>query len=900
MFLSSVMTDDLQWARDEVVSSLSEVPFLVSWAFEYTPASSEELDDSYLRHVRDAAFLVWLVGDEVTPPVANEVHEALASRTRLIMLMLPAQNRSAACEALVARARPRAKYRELSEPDPGELKLELNLALADEIVRAVQGLPGLGRVALVEERGRASRARIVERYQAAGVSAALAQVLADDVKVGAPGTSTTPTVSRPLVVLSSEVGSGKSLHGERRHQVDLERYLNDSTAPIPVWLAVRDVSADLERAVASSCEGLGDPRAQGVAIVLDGADEVGPARAADVLAAARILVRTWPSTTALLTTRPIPSFGDSSEVEHVAPLSEDDARGLVGRVANDEFTIGAAATWPPTISEAVKRPLFAVLLGVALAEGREVPRSRAQLVAILAEKATGQGGLEIEPLLRRLAVESLRRGGGPVPATDLVSPAQLDQVIGTRLVVTRGDALLFPLIIFAQWFAAAALAHGDTEIDDLLAEPANLDDWLYPLALCAARYPHELVARLLDPLAREHPGFAATVVEEAFARWEVSDVPAPPSLDAARRVRAASEAWVTGIGELAELIAPLRPDGSLAGLGARADGPSLTLVWYRGGEQPEDVFELPADFDLFDAAPGWGPGKMASPGAQSAWAWRWSLESLGRTLAGVLKERRLPVRGTPLFEPALYQLVARLNDHGALTTDDFDIAATQARIAPDADILVGQTGGMIPVTGLHADLQVLIDRGESVLRSPFPKPDRDFGGAGWIWDPYGPERLLARASAVFSKALEGYEAYVERWFSRLAPRMLTAVTLPAVLRGAIRPADSASPDRGPVITWYLDPLPDGEQSRVEFRLAASGDAWVPTSDPDLSERLKALRPHIAKWAYPIGYGSVLEVFNVYDAAELVYSWLWADLQRLKWVDGHLGGRSFSYEALALD
>lgn len=898
IFLSSVMTDELQWARDEVVSALSEVPFLVSWAFEHTPASSERLDDSYLRHVREAAFLVWLTGDQVTPPVTKEVHEALACRTRIIMLLLPSQGRSVDCEELIAHVRPHAKYRELAEPSAAVLRLELNLALADEIVRALEGRPGLGRLALVEERGRASRARITERFQAAGVSAPLAQLLADDVSVGAPAASAAPTLARPLVLISSDVGAGKSLHGERRHQADLERYINDATAPIPIWLAVRDASGDLEGAVRSSCEGLGDPRQQGAAIVLDGADEVGPAPAAEVLAAARVLVHTWPSTTIVLTTRPMPSFGDDSEVEHLPALSEDEARALVGRVAERGFTIGAAANWPGTISQAISRPLFAVLLGVALAEGREVPRSPAQLVATLAEKATGQAGAELEPLLRRLAVESLRRGGGPVPSMDVVTPAQLDRLIKTRLVVARGDALLFPLIIFAQWFAAAALAENDFAIDDLIAEPRDLDDWLYPLSLCAARYPHDIVSRLLGPLVREHPGFAPRVIEEALTRWGRSDVPAPPSLDAARRVRAASEAWVAGIGDLAELIAPLRTDGHLAALGARAHGPRLTLVWYRGPEQRDDVFELPDEFDLFGAGPSWGPGKMASPGAQSAWAWRWSLESFRGTLVRLLQERRLPVRGTPLFESALYGLIASVNGHGASAHEDFDVASIQRSI-PESDLLVTRTGGLIPVTGVHADLQALLDRGESVIRPPFPRPDRDIGRGGWIWDPYSPGRLVERATSIFSKALESYQAYVERWFRALAPRMLTSATLPAVLHGAIHPADSSEPSLGPTIDWYLEPLPANQMSRVEFRLADQDDLWTERLDLGLSDRLKELRPRAAKWLYPIYHRSVLEVFTVYDAAELVYSWLWSDLDRIRWVDGLLGRRPFSTKTLAI-
>lgn len=87
-FLSSVMRGALNEARQVVVDVLDSPTFLVPWAFEFTPASSEPADDTYLRHVRDADIVIWLAGGEVTQPVINEVREALATgrRGRLIII----------------------------------------------------------------------------------------------------------------------------------------------------------------------------------------------------------------------------------------------------------------------------------------------------------------------------------------------------------------------------------------------------------------------------------------------------------------------------------------------------------------------------------------------------------------------------------------------------------------------------------------------------------------------------------------------------------------------------------------------------------------------------------------------------------------------------------------------
>jgi hypothetical protein len=135
-FVSSVMRGDLNHARQVVVNSLDGVPFLSPWAFEYTPASSEAVDDGYLRHVRDADMVIWIAGPEITQPVVNEVREALATRRRLIIIRFGTELRSPECEALIAEVRPRARYADAA--DLTELRSALELAVGDEIVRSLR------------------------------------------------------------------------------------------------------------------------------------------------------------------------------------------------------------------------------------------------------------------------------------------------------------------------------------------------------------------------------------------------------------------------------------------------------------------------------------------------------------------------------------------------------------------------------------------------------------------------------------------------------------------------------------------------------------------------------------------------------------------------------------------
>lgn len=49
VFISSVMTREMEPARMTAVQALGDLPFSRPWAFEYTPANSEHVTDAYLR-----------------------------------------------------------------------------------------------------------------------------------------------------------------------------------------------------------------------------------------------------------------------------------------------------------------------------------------------------------------------------------------------------------------------------------------------------------------------------------------------------------------------------------------------------------------------------------------------------------------------------------------------------------------------------------------------------------------------------------------------------------------------------------------------------------------------------------------------------------------------------------
>ena len=59
VFISSV-TEELKWAREEAVRTIDALTYARSWAFEFTPATSQCRTDTYLQKVREAeGFVIW-------------------------------------------------------------------------------------------------------------------------------------------------------------------------------------------------------------------------------------------------------------------------------------------------------------------------------------------------------------------------------------------------------------------------------------------------------------------------------------------------------------------------------------------------------------------------------------------------------------------------------------------------------------------------------------------------------------------------------------------------------------------------------------------------------------------------------------------------------------------------
>jgi uncharacterized protein DUF4062 len=881
VFVSSVMRPDLRWARDETVRTLDSAPFLSRWAFEYTPASSEPVDEAYLRRVRESDLVVWLIGKEITDPVENEIREALTSDRRLLAVMLPVTERDAATEAMVSEVGLRAKW--VSVGSEGELRRTLELSIGDEIIRAMRRKPELGRMLLLEEIGRASRARCIERWLALGASWNEATALADDPAVGAPSPEFQKRLINPVVLIVGELGAGKSLMGERLLQEALTRARDCSDAPVPVYLPAEKALGRLQEFAQETTRALGNPRLQGGMIVLDGVEQTGMEAAVKLLAEARILANSWPNTRVIITTRPLPVFAHAAEIVQMPLLAQAEAESLIGRFASTVPISVFVSTMSPSLRDAIRRPLFAILLGLFLRKRSwQTPHSTGQLLSSLVESALSGAQADeasANSLLQRLAAISLERGGSTVPSAEVAPNTQIQRLLESGLIIERSGTLGFPLPILTEWFAAQSLAAGIRSPKDISTDQRQLERWQNSLAIVVGTLDDAHVAAIIAPIIENHPAFAATVVKEGLARWGLDEtVLPPPALECGQRVRTAMSAWAKAIGPLAQLIAPVREDGSLLPTGVETGGAWLTVSWNQGWGDLPDVSELPADAPT-RATNGWFATHTARPGRQAAWAWRWALEELTSSLSKLLQTNSLPAPPSPLTREANWQTAVALMGQSPHYYQPIALDEIEALIPSGLpDFYIGHR--RYDADLLRQEVRERQANGDTELHPPWPGPDGNirYGGRR---EAYSDQQILVRAKAIYAGAIEGYCQIVKLWFSRLAERMGTFVTLPARLVGVIDPRRR---DDGflqmPVIGFYMEALPYGSVTRVDFSL---GEQEAETNQLAAAwENLISRRPDAAPWISSTLSVGMLDIFDPQPATKLTYEWLKSDLKRIAW------------------
>lgn len=894
VFISSVMDDELNPARDSAAATIQDMDFGRPWAFEYTPASSEAASDAYLRKVEEADFVIWLVGSRTTQPVVNEVHRCLATQGRLLIFKLPASERDEETETLLNEAGRVVKWKDVG--DLPTLGSEIKLALHDEMIRALRDPLGRTRNQnLVRARDR-SLADCVVSLLALGVDEAVANRLVHQEGVGHDLHELDPG----LHVVVGPQGSGKTLAAHRLFQMAVQRALDDASEPFPILINSADLPGGLWETIDSRCRGNVDPQTQPLTVILDAVDERGTREATSLVRQMESYANANPRTTLVATTRPLTGFVHSGTTITVPTLDDQQLVNLVTEVSGSPTEKINPRFWRNSLKETSQFPLFAIMIGVWLRDNPQVgDLSRRELVEYLGQAALGNSANDSEDtdrLLQILATKTVTYGNRVRLHEVTPSLSRHQQLIDSRLVHQNDGTIDFALPIFREWYAARAVLEGTTPVEEI---DLDSDRWIIPLSIAAHSENSPMAQGVMQHLASTNPSVASEVLrEDEWAWYSGGKVPSLPmtAVGVGEEIRRAMVAWSDGLGPLFNIIGPTNSDSeeSLSTLGVRFDGDRLAISWYCGSDHLPPVVEFTDDYNPIRANADWEMRKdwpTFSIGAvppTELWSWVETKSSLVQNLSEALQHRRLSYDVPDAVKELAWAFALDCSNASSLYEGPIQASAVLERIQRlpnDPRTTLGTLGGVYvwdEIEIVRDYLSRLCAGGRDTISDPWPTSDLQFSSSS-VWSRFSDQRLLERTAAIYSGALRIYQATVEQWFAPFVDRLRLYRLLPVRLEGSLE----RLPRRGMEIPWLdWEPviLQSNEPSYVSFVFGARNNERWQSDDFFATQKdaFASLRQGDSERLALFRRSSALDV-DARPATKLAYEWLHDELRGFSWV-----------------
>ena len=897
VFISSVMTPELNWARNVAVRAVNSFRCAQPWAFEFTPASSESATDAYLRKAGEADFLVWLVGSQTTQPVVDEVTARMAAGRRLLVFKLPAESRDTATEKLLAMVSKHCKWQDISTGTA--LGEALTASLSDEIRRALRDPAAPARRQTLRQWRDSSLAMCKQLWITLGVPSALATELANDRSVG---DILTPTdVHFQMAVAAA--GSGKSLGASRFFQRAIDAALKDGTQPFPLFVNARDLTHPLEEYIERRTAGLVQPHSQPTLVIIDGLDERGVSQANALLTQIRYYVDAYPESRFLATSRPLPGLRLHESHTTLPALSDHETIDLISRIAERTVQLVELYGWSESIRNAAHRPLFAVMIGADLRQGRSMGLDRpADLINRLARHVVDQNrqqGEQLNRLLQKLAVKAISTGRRVRRSDVSLSHADQRLLANSGLIDESGVTFDFNHEVLREWYAARALIEENVSIDEVV--PAS-DRWMTVFQLVLESENENARDTLRYTLARSDPGLAALLISDTTRGVSDSEVTHSPP-ESAEQVGStlwnAMDAWRRGLGALFQEIGPVAVNGKTSTLGIRMDSTRVTISWYSGRSTlPRPVVPLPDSLEtsLWDLDPGWAVLHTELFPLGAEWAWRRTKSDLVDSLSKKIMTRRLALPSDYATRELVWAFALAVTRQGEFSPTPIgarEVLEAVQRMAVQArrGVIVFKMDQLeiapFELDLIKGKLECLLQHGQNVVRDPWPGFDRSpSSGARRLhtWDFYSDERLLQRATTVYTAALGLYMDMVNKWFDGFRHRLRFARLFPISLEGRLAKSQQPDWEGAPRLIWRARALPHDETSRVALEWSASEEFDLLAYWREEEESLKTVRSGTDATPFRIAGDSLSAINTTRPVTDLAHTWLIRDLEELSWTD----------------
>ena len=331
-------------------------------------------------------------------PVVNEINTCIDNNCRLLVFKLPAICRDEQTCNLLSNVKDYVKWKEVD--DITGLAEEVEDSVSDEIVKVLRDPMPPARKIKIEESYRSSISRCKQMWRTLDIYDNVATELSRDLSVG----DVLCSPCSGLYIVCGDQGSGKTLAAERLFQRWLKQSLDDSSQPFPLFIKSMDLNESLNEYFNRMTQGYSSLAIQGAAIIIDGIDEIGLTRANLLLEQSKVFADANPKAIVIITSRRLPGLKiDTIGQIDIPTMDNEQATDLISKIAECGVDRVRMYTWSESIRDAVRRPLFAIMMGIELRDDPKFIATRpSQLVNLLAQKAA-KDAEEKDWLLQKLA-----------------------------------------------------------------------------------------------------------------------------------------------------------------------------------------------------------------------------------------------------------------------------------------------------------------------------------------------------------------------------------------------------------------------------------------------------------------------------------------------------------------
>jgi len=243
VFVSSVI-GELAEERRMAQEVLEQLPFSMPWVFEFTPPSTEVVDEAYLRKVRACDVFILIVGQSVTDPVRREYEVARAAEKPCLVFLKDCE-REAETQAFV-RDIP-FKWAKFSAP--GMFGRLVEMAVVDELIAGYRA-------------GRQKKLSAGQVMVLSGIREMLAEVGRAEPEDGMDGVTSLSARAKGTEGLPDAndfVKEGDELYGRERYQEAIKAYtkaliLEPGHAEAYYWRGWSYMNLGLYRLAISDCD----------------------------------------------------------------------------------------------------------------------------------------------------------------------------------------------------------------------------------------------------------------------------------------------------------------------------------------------------------------------------------------------------------------------------------------------------------------------------------------------------------------------------------------------------------------------------------------------------------------------------------------------------------------------